>query len=320
MIACLVVACGGEEKKLFQQAQLQTSKGNYTEAINIYSRLLKKNPKHSAALTNRGILWERLPAKDAAQKQKNREYAEQDYLKAIGVNPAQPETYNNLGALYLDTRQYDDSVYYFSQALLYRPDYFTARMNRAIAYSNLGQFSSSLNDFSEAINLHPTDPLVYLNRGLAYFNMSRYEAAASDFSRVIAIDPENARAYVERARAFIRMGYPSDAFVDLQEAVTLKPTYAIAYYYMGDLLFRKGDKEQALGYLIRAKELASQYVPTYELMGDMLALEDPVAATSNYMVAAKLDPANASYYRRKMEMLRTEEGREQIMTQRFFAR
>ena len=79
MVACLAAACGGEEKKLFQQAQLQASKGNYAQAIDTYSRLLKKNPKHGAALTNRGILWEQVAAKDAAEKQKNREYDEQDY-------------------------------------------------------------------------------------------------------------------------------------------------------------------------------------------------------------------------------------------------
>ena len=103
-------------------------------------------------------------------------------------------------------------------------------------------------------------------------------------------------------------------------AVSLKPTYALAYYYMGDLMFRKGETDYALGLLVRSKELASQYVPTYDLMGDMLSVEDPVAATANYMVAKKLDPANARKYDAKIRLMRTQEGREQVLANRFFPR
>ena len=92
------------------------------------------------------------------------------------------------------------------------------------------------------------------------------------------------------------------------------------YYYMGDLMYRKGEKDYALGLLVKSKELASQYVPTYDLMGDMLAVEDPVAATANYMVAKKLDPAHAAKYDAKIQMMRTEQGREKVLAARFFPR
>jgi len=114
------------------------------------------------------------------------------------------------------------------------------------------------------------------------------------------------------------MGYPANAYADLEEAVTIKPSYALAYYYMGDLMFRKGEKDYALGLLVKAKELADQYAPTYELMGDMLAMEDPVSATANYLVAKKLDPAHASRYEAKIRLMRTDEGRERVLANRFF--
>ena len=137
---------------------------------------------------------------------------------------------------------------------------------------------------------------------------------------MMSLDPDNARPYLERARAFIKMGYPANAYADLEEAVTIKPTYALAYYYMGDLMYRKGEKDYALGLLVKSKELASQYVPTYDLMGDMLAVEDPVAATANYMVAKKLDPAHTAKYDAKIQMMRTEQGREKVLAARFFPR
>ena len=138
-----------------------------------------------------------------------------------------------------------------------------------------------------------------------------------DFSHAIMYDPQNPRLFLERARALDKAGYPANAYNDLEEAITLRPSYAMAYYFMGDLLYRKGDLEMALGYMARAKELANQYVPIYDLMGDMLAMQDPVAATANYMVAVKLDPANANKYKRKINLMRTEKGREQVVTERF---
>lgn len=320
MIAVLLLIACSEDKRLFKKAQLAASKGDFSQAIQIYTRILKKDPNHYPALINRGILWERLPAKDMEERAKNRARAEEDYLQAIDINPNLPETYNNLGALYIDLKQYFEAVSYLSEAITLNPRYFTALMNRAIANYNLGRSIDALSDFNRASQLKENDPLLLLNRGLTYYDMGQYESAVADFSRLIAVDPSNARAYLERARSFIKMGYPANAYADLEEAVTLKPSYALAYYYMGDLLFRKGEKDQALGLLVKSKELANQYAPTYELMGDMLSMEDPVSATANYMVAKKLDPQGAKRYEAKIRLMRSEEGRERVLANRFFPR
>lgn len=314
----LLAACGNADKRLFKQAQLATSKGNYTQALQLYSRLIKQDPKNSAALVNRGILWERLPVKDAKERAKNRSYAEQDYKRAIEINPNLPETYNNLGALYIDMGRYTDALYQLTEAVGRNPNYFTALMNRAVANYRLGRALAALADFNSAFKLRQDEPLLFLNRGLAYFDLGQYEAAVDDYTYLISLNPDDARPYLERARAFIKMGYPANAYADLEEAVTIKPSYALAYYYMGDLMYRKGETDYALGLLVKSKELASQYVPTYDLMGDMLSVEDPVAATANYMVAKKLDPVNAAKYDRKIRLMRTEQGRERVLAERFF--
>ena len=319
-VAVLFLAACSGDKKLFKDAQFETSKGNYNKAIQLYSRLIKQSPKAFAAYVNRGILWESLPAKDVKERLKNRRYAELDYLQAIKLSPNVPETYSNLGALYVDQGRYADAVYQLNEAIARNPQYFVALLNRAIAYYKQGRLSEALLDFNRAFKINSKEPLLFLNRGLAYFDMGQYQSALDDFSYLISLKPQDARAYLERARTFIKAGYPADAYEDLEMAVSLKPTYALAYYYMGDLMFRKGETDYALGLLVRSKELASQYAPTYDLMGDMLAVEDPVAATANYMAARKLDPANVRKYEAKMRLMRTEEGRERVLANRFFPR
>lgn len=321
MGACLLCAClmaCGSDVGLFQKAKLAVSQGNYSKALALYTQLIKQNPQHAAALTNRGLVWERMPAKNPAEKAKNIGFAEQDYLRSLDINPKQPETYNNLGALYLEENRVGEAVDYLTQAIALNPSYFRALSNRAIAYTKQGNFTRALLDFNAAAALRPHDPALLLNRALTYVDMQKYEQAQHDLSHAIGAQPNNARLYVERARVLSRMGYPADAYEDLTQAITLKPDYALAYYYLGDLMYRNGDKDFALGALVKCKELASQYVPTYDLMGDMLAVEDPVSATANYMVAVKLDPQNAAKYQRKIAMMKTEEGRYQVITNRFF--
>ena len=317
-VLCVCFVACNSDTRLFQQAKLAQSQGNLSKALGLYNKLIRQNPQHAAALTNRGLLWELLPVKDAAERAKNRKYAEQDYLRALEINPNQAETYNNLGALYIDQKRNGDAVVYLSEAIVRQPKYFRALLNRANAYTNLGLYQEALSDFDRAAELKPNDPGLLLNRGLTYFDSGKYEAAVNDFSHAMAVSPEDARLYVERARGLIKMGYPGEAYEDLEEAVGLRPNYALAYYYLADLAFQNGEKDYALGLLVRAKELAPQYVPAYDLMGDMLATEDPVMATQNYIVALKLDPANAPKYRRKIEMMKSEEGRYRVTTERFF--
>ncbi len=317
LLSVLLVACNSDTR-LFQQAKLATSKGNYQQALSLYNRLIKHNPNHAAALTNRALLWERIPTKTEAEKAKNRRFAQADYVRALDINPNQPETYNNLGALYMDMNRNGDAIQFFSEAIARNPNYFRALLNRATAYSKTGDLTQALQDFASAATLRPHDTALLYNRGLAYFDAGKYEQAVDDFSHAIAVQPQNAKLYVQRARAFARGGYPAEAYEDLSQAITLNPQDGLAYYYLADLMYRNGDQDFALGALVKTKEVAPNYVPAYDLMGDMLATQDPVSATANYMVAIKMDPKNAAKYRRKIELMKTEEGRYRVMTERFF--
>jgi len=316
-IAVFLLGGCNSDNSLFKDAQLAASKGKTADAIQIYTRLIKQNPNAAAAYLNRGVLWENAPAKNAKEKKKNLAYAEQDYLKAIEVDNKFAQAYNNLGALYIEQKNYDEALYNLDSALYYSPAYFTALMNRAIVRSRMGHTDKALKDFNDALSLRDNEPMLYFNRAVVYFNIQQYGAAVEDFSHAIMYDPENPRLFLERSRALDKAGYPASAYADLEEAITIKPDYALAYYYMSDLLYRKGELEMALGYLARAKELANEYAPTYELMGDMLAMNDPVVAVANYKAALKLDPAHKQRYERKLNLMRSEQGRERITSERF---
>ena len=312
----LLTACS-TEKSMFKKAQILEDKGEFEKAIQAYSAIIKKNPENYAALASRGLLFERLPAKDLQTARKNKELAERDYLRAVGLNYFRPELLNNLGALYLDQGRYEEAIFYLNQALAHRPQYFMALLNRAMAYSQKGDMTHALIDFSRAEELDDQNPLLYLNRGLAQYASGYYTAAVSDYTAMSALDPENPRAYLERGRAFIKMDYFQDALDDFHQAIALRPDYALPYYFSAELLFSKGDTEQGIAYAEHAKKLAPNYAPVYEMLGDMLALETPVEATQHYLAARRLNPSAAQRYQAKIRMLNTENGRKKLVADRF---
>ncbi len=313
----VLAACGGSESAQIGKAQRLTQKGEYAKAIQVYSSVIRKNPANYAAYAGRGLLFERLKPKDAAEAKKNRQYAERDYMRALNLNYRLPEVYNNLAALYIDQGRYTEAVMNLNEALALRPNYFMAVLNRAVAYSQQGRMGQALVEFSRAEKLNPRSPRLFLNRGLAEYAAGYYATAVNDYTDLISLEPDNARAYLERGRAFIKMGYFQDAMDDFQHAIALRPDYAMPYYYAAELLFSRGDTEQGIAYAERAKLLAPDYFATYDLLGDMLALESPVEATQHYLAARRLDGAHASRYERKIQMMRTERGRKNVVARRF---
>lgn len=314
----LLSACSGGENALFRKAQLAAQKGQFSKAIQLYSTILKDNPQNYAAYASRALAYERLPYKDAAERDKNRERAAEDYLKAISLNYRRPELFNNLAALYIDQGRYDDALWRLNQALALRPNYFMALINRGVAQSQQGKIGPALLDFAAAEKLNPQSPLLYLNRGLAQFAAGYYEAAAQDYTQMMELDPQNPRPYLERGRAFMKMNYYQNALNDFEQAIALNPKYALPYFYMAEMMFNKGDTDQAVTYAENAKLLAPTYAPAYEMLGDMLALSSPVEATQHYLAARRLDPKNALRYQGKIRLMTTEEGRKRVVAGRFY--
>lgn len=315
--AALLAACGGQEGALMSKAKRLSDKGEFSKAIQVYSQVIKKNPKNFAAYVNRGLLYEREQVKDSEQMKKNKKLAQRDYEEALSLHFQSPELLNNLAALYIDIGRYEDAILYLNEALMSRPNYEVAILNRAIAYSKKGEVGKALVDFGKLEEINDKIPLLYLNRGLAQYAAGLYAGAIDDYTTLAYLEPDNARAYLERGRVFIKMGHFQNAMDDFQQAMAINPKYAMPYFYAAELLFSRGDTSEGIAYAERAKALAPNYAPVYDMLGDMLALDSPVEATQHYLAARRLDPTRSTRYETKIRMMTTENGRKRVVAYRF---
>ena len=111
----------------------------------------------------------------AREKAKNFAAAENDYSKAIHLNPAYATAHNNRGTI-----------------RFLRQDYALA-----------------LADYDRAIELDPPMVEAHFNRGLVQIHLGHYGEAAEDFDRVLAIHPEYKDALICRAFALGKAEEPA---------------------------------------------------------------------------------------------------------------
>ena len=93
--------------------------------------------------------------------------AERTALAAIRADSEDPWAHHALGAFYLITRRFDDSLAEFELALRLNPSFLQAQNYYATALSFCGRWEESLEAVSRAIQLSPRDPFSALYYGSA---------------------------------------------------------------------------------------------------------------------------------------------------------
>jgi len=124
------------------------------------------------------------------QKKKCRKENE-DYLKAIAINPNNAEAYNHLGINYYYLKEYQKAIKAFREVI-------TINRNSAVAYYYLGhvydeleQYQQAIDSYQRAIELDPDVIANYIDLGNVYYELKQYPQAIDLYKKAMAIDPDN---------------------------------------------------------------------------------------------------------------------------------
>jgi tetratricopeptide (TPR) repeat protein len=117
--------------------------------------------------------------------------AEEDYHKAITINPNYPNGHNNRGNIKLKRTDYRGAIRDYDRAIELYAQLTEAYYNRGIAKEGLGDHDGAIQDFDRAIELKPEDADTYWRRGIVRENLGDYSGAIEDFEKVSKLDPES---------------------------------------------------------------------------------------------------------------------------------
>jgi len=196
---------------------------NYSMALKELLQAAEANPGDPNIQLSLGQTYQLMQAYDQAEK---------SYKKALRMSDAsfEPICQNNLGALYLDMKRWDDAILYFGKAeknllfqnqdvanagigyahfnkgdiltaigfyrksLLTNPNYATAHMRLAEAYEAFGKSDLALREYQEVVKMAPENAVVQFQYGLTSAKLGKKSQAVQAFREVIRISPDSDEA------------------------------------------------------------------------------------------------------------------------------
>ncbi|MEJ7560889.1 MAG: tetratricopeptide repeat protein [Pedobacter sp.] len=105
----------------------------------------------------------------------------------------------NLGADAFKQKRYEESVWYYTQAIKDNPflSFSQAYLWRGISFYFRNDFENSIKDLNEANLAIQNELRIHNWRGLSYKQLGKYAEAIIDLKKAIEIEPKFREAYIE---------------------------------------------------------------------------------------------------------------------------
>ena len=135
----------------------------YSEAIEIYEKILQENKDIFDANSNLGMLY---------AQQNNLEKAEKYLNDAIKIVSNNPYALNNLASILIRLGRNDVSIKYSQKAINIKQDFSLAYNNLGLAQQNLKKNDDAIRSFLNAIETDKSNVLPYYNLAILYENLN----------------------------------------------------------------------------------------------------------------------------------------------------
>ena len=302
------------EQADFAQALLFQQSGQADEAIAIYRRALKRNPKSGDAHNWLGV----------ALLQKNvLEEAITEFRAAVKLKPDFVRAYNNLGSTLAQAGQIQEGIEALQRGLKYAPGDLQLRLNLGMALRSKGDAEGAIAQFRSLLAQNSESPELQYQYGQTLRQSGDLDGAIQAFEKALALSPEARESYYGLGQALkeeaaenrprrnaaqpsedlraagqaIARGDLADARKALEAAVARDPKSADAQNLLGFVLGRGGDLAGAIEKLKQAVALDPALADAHYNLGVALWYSgDRATAVTELDQALHLNPAAANVY------------------------
>ena len=150
------------------------------------------------------VFAERIPVENLTdeERQKRHEGMVKAHITRIEYSPYNATYYEELARYYcFEMREYDCAIETFSKAILLKPDYASAYINRGRAYAQKKDLDRAIRDLAKARQLRPEYPGTYVFLGLVYDMRGDRPRAIENYKQALELDPNNSevRGYLHKS-------------------------------------------------------------------------------------------------------------------------
>ncbi|MHC4781026.1 MAG: tetratricopeptide repeat protein, partial [Planctomycetota bacterium] len=169
------------------------------------------------------------------------------YGEAARSAPGDKVIWQEMGGMKAELGDLDGALEDMERALEIDPDFFRARLNRAMILMETRRFSASLADFDHLKRIAPRDPRVLGYRGRVLFMMGKYDEALKEIDEAISLEKGSKKDWlVGRAEVYAALGRMEDSIRDASATVAEDPDYVYGYIRRGMSYLASGKARKAL--------------------------------------------------------------------------
>jgi len=229
--------------------------GNYRAAIDNFKIALDLQP-HSEAIAKFSLADVYINMGAAYIELKQYKQAVLSCLKAIELEPKDVKAYNNLGVAYASLGRYDSAIEHFKHASKLQPSNASTHFNLGVIFSRLDKRNEAVSHFSRIIHEDDTDDIQSSPLEVVYAQLRQPGDFIMTRDQVVEIQPdEEATAHSTLAEAYSSKEQYRIALLSYRRAIELQPDSAMAYYNLGKLYFKHQEELQGIECFSKVVEL-----------------------------------------------------------------
>jgi tetratricopeptide (TPR) repeat protein len=275
-------------KQLLARGNNCMEQGAWTEAIDIFQRLLKIAPHHAVVLNNLGAALSRLSQYQEAEK---------CFRAAIEERPDFADAYSNLGTISRWLGNFDDSEKLLRTALKLNPSHLDARTNLGTTLALLNRFREAKGYFNKVLKAQPRNAEALFGMGQIASMEGRFDESEKILQRALQANPKMPAAWAALS-GLRKMTHSDEAWLRSVEEIAASgiPPMETAnlHFAMGKYHDDVGQFAQAFKHYRDANELLKPIADNYDRVARTTFVDDQIRLHSREKAAAARGGASAS--------------------------
>lgn len=233
----------------YEMGSTYSAQQRFDIALEYDQQASKIDPEHPLVRTGLGWIYYNLAVNlaygDTYLIEKMR-LAEENYLKALEIDPTFSIAHNNLGLVYLHRNQCDRANERFNLAIKYDPTYYKAINNIGGIFMLYGDYNKAVEYFNKALEINPYYAKAFSNIGEIYsYYEGKLDRSTLFLQKAIELD-----SYMVDAMGFIAKNYSAQgdykkAIEYLEKAISISPNYPWLYFLLSDVYKSMGETQKS---------------------------------------------------------------------------
>lgn len=312
------ICCAACSPKLMKTANDFADAGNYLEAIEQYTNVIKEKPDYVEAYIKRA---------EAYKKLDKQEEATLDYKRATTFEKDNSLLFLNTGKGFYQLARFEEAIPFLNNAISLDKSQTAPYTMLVEAYIALKNYPMALSIANKAIDVHAESGLFYYHRGYIQLQTGSFALAEKDFLKALSFKYRDADLYVNLAKSLVaqnkfeqaltycsngldmderntrllrlraeiyhkKLDYPN-AINDLSKMIIFTPDDSLAFFTRGVYYQEFNQHQSAINDFSKVLALAPSFAQAYYRRGlSYEEITDYTRAVSDFEAYAQLERNN----------------------------